>query len=236
MEPIDKSVPFLKKIRQDYKVELVKDLKAGGETEVSFWENGPFVDLCKGPHVRYTKKIKAFKLLSIAGAYWRGDETRKQLTRIYGATFPKQKELEEHLAVIEEAKKRDHRKLGKELDLFTFSEKVGQGLPLWLPKGAALRERLVNFMKSAQEKSGYEQVSTPHIAHKDLYVTSGHYEKYGKDSFQAIMTPHEGEEFFLKPMNCPHHCEIYKSRPRSYRDLPLRLAEFGTLLLAAKSR
>ncbi|MBP6312947.1 MAG: threonine--tRNA ligase, partial [Flavobacteriales bacterium] len=166
---------------------------------------------------------------SVAGAYWRGDETRKQLTRLYGITFPKQKELDEYLVLLEEAKKRDHRKLGKELDLFTFSDKVGPGLPLWMPKGTALRERLINFMKTAQEDSGYELVSTPHIAHKDLYVTSGHYEKYGKDSFQAIRTPHEGEEFMLKPMNCPHHCEIYKSRPHSYKELPIRYAEFGTV-------
>src|SRR5690606_18478045 len=172
--------------------------------------------------------IKAIKVMSVAGAYWRGDEKRKQLTRLYGITFPKQKELDEYLVLLEEAKKRDHRKLGRELDLFTFSEKVGAGLPLWLPKGTALRERLVNFLKDAQEKSGYEQVITPHIAHKDLYVTSGHYDKYGADSFQPIRTPDPGEEFFLKPMNCPHHCEIYKSRPHSYKDLPVRYAEFGT--------
>ncbi|MCC6401270.1 MAG: threonine--tRNA ligase [Flavobacteriales bacterium] len=210
----------------EYKLELLEGLNDG---EITFYTQGNFTDLCRGPHIPDTSFIKAAKVMSVAGAYWRGDEKRKQLTRVYAITFPKQKELDEHLALLEEAKKRDHRKLGKELDLFTFSEKVGPGLPLWLPKGAALRERLVNFMKAAQEKSGYEQVATPHIAHKDLYVTSGHYEKYGKDSFKPIQTPHEGEEFFLKPMNCPHHCEIYKSRPRSYKDLPIRYAEFGTV-------
>ncbi len=209
-----------------YKLELLEGLNDG---EITFYTQGNFTDLCRGPHIPDTSFIKAAKVMSVAGAYWRGDEKRKQLTRLYAITFPKQKELDEYLVLLEEAKKRDHRKLGKELDLFTFSEKVGPGLPLWLPKGTALRERLVNFMKAAQEKSGYEQVATPHIAHKDLYVTSGHYEKYGKDSFQPIRTPHEGEEFFLKPMNCPHHCEIYKSRPRSYKDLPIRLAEFGTV-------
>ena len=210
----------------EYKLELLEGLNDG---EITFYTQSNFTDLCRGPHIPDTSFIKAAKVMSVAGAYWRGDEKRKQLTRVYAITFPKQKELDEHLALLEEAKKRDHRKLGKELDLFTFSEKVGPGLPLWLPKGAALRERLVNFMKAAQEKSGYEQVATPHIAHKDLYVTSGHYEKYGKDSFKPIQTPHEGEEFFLKPMNCPHHCEIYKSRPRSYKDLPIRYAEFGTV-------
>ncbi len=210
----------------EYKLELLEGLNDG---EITFYSQGNFTDLCRGPHIPDTSFIKAAKVMSVAGAYWRGDEKRKQLTRLYAISFPKQKELEEYLVLLEEAKKRDHRKLGKELDLFTFSDKVGPGLPLWLPKGAALRERLINFMKSAQEKSGYEQVATPHIAHKDLYVTSGHYEKYGKDSFQAIRTPHEGEEFFLKPMNCPHHCEIYKSRPRSYKDLPIRYAEFGTV-------
>ncbi|MBL8001732.1 MAG: threonine--tRNA ligase [Flavobacteriales bacterium] len=210
----------------EYKLELLEGLNDG---EITFYTQGNFTDLCRGPHIPDTGFIKAAKVMSVAGAYWRGDEKRKQLTRLYAITFPKQKELDEYLVLLEEAKKRDHRKLGKELDLFTFSEKVGPGLPLWLPKGTALRERLVNFMKAAQEKSGYEQVATPHIAHKDLYVTSGHYEKYGKDSFQPIRTPHEGEEFFLKPMNCPHHCEIYKSRPRSYKDLPIRLAEFGTV-------
>lgn len=210
----------------EYKLELLEGLNDG---EITFYTQGNFTDLCRGPHIPDTGFIKAVKVMSVAGAYWRGDEKRKQLTRLYAITFPKQKELEDYLTLLEEAKKRDHRKLGKELDLFTFSEKVGPGLPLWLPKGTALRERLVNFMKEAQEKSGYEQVATPHIAHKDLYVTSGHYEKYGKDSFQPIHTPHEGEEFLLKPMNCPHHCEIYKSRPRSYKDLPIRYAEFGTV-------
>jgi len=210
----------------EYKLELLEGLDDG---TITFYQQGNFIDLCRGPHIPHTGPIKSIKLLSIAGAYWRGDETRKQLTRIYGITFPKNKELTEYLELLEEAKKRDHRKIGKEMELFTFSEKVGMGLPLWLPKGTALRERLVDFMKKAQEDTGYVQVATPHIAHKDLYVTSGHYEKYGADSFQAIKTPNEGEEFFLKPMNCPHHCEIYKSRPRSYRDLPLRLAEFGTV-------
>lgn len=210
----------------EYKLELIEGLNDG---EITFYQQGGFVDLCRGPHIPDTSFIKAMKVMSVAGAYWRGDETRKQLTRLYGITFPKQKELDEYLVLLEEAKKRDHRKLGKELDLFTFSEKVGAGLPLWLPKGAALRERLVNFMKEAQERDGYEQVATPHIAHKDLYICSGHYEKYGKDSFQPIHTPHEGEEFLLKPMNCPHHCEIFRSRPRSYKDLPIRYAEFGTV-------
>ncbi|MBK9758904.1 MAG: threonine--tRNA ligase [Flavobacteriales bacterium] len=210
----------------EYKLELIEGLPDG---EITFYRQGNFTDLCRGPHIPDTSGIKAMKVLSLAGAYWRGDEKRKQLTRLYAITFPKQKELDEYLVMLEEAKKRDHRKLGKELDLFTFSEKVGAGLPLWLPKGAALRERLINFMKNAQEKSGYEQVATPHIAHKNLYVTSGHYEKYGKDSFQPIRTPDPTEEFFLKPMNCPHHCEIYKSRPRSYKDLPIRYAEFGTV-------
>jgi len=210
----------------EYKLELLEGLNDG---DITFYSQGNFTDLCRGPHIPDTSFIKAAKVMSVAGAYWRGDEKRKQLTRLYAITFPKQKELDEYLVLLEEAKKRDHRKLGKELDLFTFSEKVGAGLPLWLPKGTALRERLVNFMKKAQEESGYEQVATPHIAHKDLYITSGHYEKYGKDSFQPIFTPHEGEEFLLKPMNCPHHCEIFKSRPRSYKDLPIRYAEFGTV-------
>jgi threonyl-tRNA synthetase len=210
----------------EYKIELINDLEDG---TITFYQQGNFTDLCRGPHVPNTGFIKAIKLLNVAGAYWRGDEKRKQLTRIYGVSFPKQKELTEHLERLEEAKKRDHRKLGKELDLFTFSEKVGMGLPLWLPKGTMLRERLENFLRKAQRKAGYDQVVTPHIGNKELYITSGHYEKYGADSFQPIHTPHEGEEFLLKPMNCPHHCEIYKSRPRSYRDLPLRLAEFGTV-------
>lgn len=210
----------------EYKLELIEGLNDG---EITFYNQGDFTDLCRGPHIPDTSFIKAFKILNVAGAYWRGDEKRKQLTRLYAITFPKQKELDEHLAMLEEAKKRDHRKVGKELDLFTFSEKVGAGLPLWLPKGAALRERLINFMKTAQEKAGYVQVATPHIGSKQLYVTSGHWEKYGKDSFQPISTPQEGEQFMLKPMNCPHHCEIFASRPRSYKDLPLRLAEFGTV-------
>lgn len=209
-----------------YKVELLNDLQDG---TISFYKQGSFTDLCRGPHLPNTEHIKAIKLLNVAGAYWRGDEKRKQLTRIYGITFPKQKMLDEYLVQLEEAQKRDHRKLGKELELFTFSQKVGQGLPLWLPQGARLRERLENFLKKVQQQYGYEPVITPHIGNKDLYVTSGHYAKYGADSFQPIHTPAEGEEFLLKPMNCPHHCEIYKTRPRSYRDLPLRFAEFGTV-------
>jgi threonyl-tRNA synthetase len=224
--PKAEAIAYFTEKGDPYKLELLEGLSDG---DITFYQQGDFTDLCRGPHIPDTSFIKAVKVMSVAGAYWRGDEKRKQLTRIYGISFPKQKELEEYLALLEEAKKRDHRKLGRELDLFTFSEKVGPGLPLWLPKGAALRERLVNFMKKAQEDSGYEQVATPHIAHKDLYVTSGHYEKYGKDSFQPIHTPHEGEEFLLKPMNCPHHCEIFKSRPRSYKDLPIRYAEFGTV-------
>lgn len=210
----------------EYKLDLIDGLEDGS---ITFYEQGNFVDLCRGPHIPNTGFIKAAKLLNIAGAYWRGDEKNKMLTRIYGITFPKAKELQEYLHMLEEAKKRDHRKLGRELELFTFSEKVGMGLPLWLPKGTLLRERLVAFMKRAQDKSGYQQVVTPHIGHKALYETSGHYEKYGKDSFQPIATPNEGEEFLLKPMNCPHHCEIYKHKPRSYKDLPIRYAEFGTV-------
>ena len=210
----------------EYKLDLIKDLPDGA---ITFYSQGNFTDLCRGPHIPNTGFIKAVKLMSVAGAYWRGDESRKQLTRIYGVTFPKQSELADYLHMLEEAKKRDHRKLGKEMELFAFSEKVGMGLPLWLPKGAALRERLTNFLQKAQVKAGYEQVITPHIGHKSLYVTSGHYEKYGADSFQPIETPQEGEEFFLKPMNCPHHCEIYKTKPRSYKDLPVRYAEFGTV-------
>ncbi len=224
--PKAEAIAYFKEKGDEYKLELIDGLEDG---TISFYNQGNFTDLCRGPHLPDTSPIKAVKVLSVAGAYWRGDETRKQLTRLYAITFPKQKELDDYLALLEEAKKRDHRKLGKDLDLFTFSEKVGAGLPLWLPKGAALRERLINFMKTAQEKSGYVQVATPHIALKQLYITSGHYEKYGKDSFQAISTPHEVEEFMLKPMNCPHHCEIFASRPRSYKDLPLRLAEFGTV-------
>ena len=210
----------------EYKLELIRDLEDG---KITFYQQGKFVDLCKGPHVPNTSFIKAIKLMNVAGAYWRGDEKRKQLTRIYGVSFPKQKELTEYLERLEEAKKRDHRKLGKELELFTFSEKVGLGLPLWLPKGTVLRERLENFMRKAQIKAGYDPVVTPHIGSKELYITSGHYEKYGEDSFQPIKTPNENEEFLLKPMNCPHHCEIYKAKPRSYKELPVRLAEFGTV-------
>ena len=213
--------------KQDpYKLELIENLEDG---QITFYTQGNFTDLCRGPHIPNTSPIKAIKLLSIAGAYWRGDEKNKQLTRIYGITFPKAADLTEHLEKLEEAKRRDHRKLGKELELFTFSQRVGQGLPLWLPKGAALRERLENFLKKAQKKAGYEQVITPHIGSKELYVTSGHYEKYGADSFQPIKTPDANEEFLLKPMNCPHHCEIFKSKPRSYKDLPARFAEFGTV-------
>jgi len=209
-----------------YKLELIDGLPDG---EITFYTQGNFTDLCRGPHMPNTGFIKAIKLMNIAGAYWRGNEKNKMLTRIYGITFPKDKELKEYLVLLEEAKKRDHRKLGKELELFHFSEKVGMGLPLWLPKGAALRERLIQFMQRAQIKSGYLPVVTPHIALKDLYVCSGHYEKYGADSFQPIKTPRENEEFFLKPMNCPHHCEIYKASPKSYKDLPVRYAEFGTV-------
>jgi len=210
----------------EYKLELIEGLADG---EITFYEQGNFKDLCRGPHLADTSSIKAIKLLKIAGAYWRGDEKRKQLTRIYGITFPKQKELTAYLHMLEEAKKRDHRKLGKELELFMFSEKVGAGLPIWLPKGTALRTRLEDFLKKEQIKRGYQPVITPHIAKKDLYVTSGHYEKYGEDSFQPITTPREGEEFFLKPMNCPHHCEIYGNKPKSYKELPVRIAEFGTV-------
>ncbi len=209
-----------------YKLELIEGLEDGN---ITFYTQGNFTDLCRGPHIPSTAPIKAVKLTNIAGAYWRGNEKNKMLTRIYGVTFPQQKELDEYLALLEEAKKRDHRKLGKELELFTFSEKVGSGLPLWLPKGAMLRERLQQFLQRAQIETGYLPVITPHIGSKQLYVTSGHWEKYGKDSFRPITTPQEGEEFMLKPMNCPHHCEIYKSSPRSYKDLPLRLAEFGTV-------
>ena len=210
----------------EYKTELIQNLEDG---TITFCDHSTFTDLCRGGHIPNTGIIKAVKILSVAGAYWRGDEKNKQLTRVYGISFPKQKDLTEYLALLEEAKKRDHRKLGKELDLFTFSQKVGQGLPLWLPKGAALRERLEQFLKKAQKKAGYEQVVTPHIGHKELYVTSGHYAKYGADSFQPIHTPVEGEEYLLKPMNCPHHCEIYNAKPWSYKDLPKRYAEFGTV-------
>jgi threonyl-tRNA synthetase len=224
--PKKEAIDFFSKKNDEYKLELIEGLEDG---EISFYQCGEFVDLCRGPHIPHTGVIKAIKLLSVAGAYWRGDENRKQLTRIYGITFPKKKELDEYLEMLEEAKKRDHRKLGKELQLFTFSNRVGQGLPLWLPKGAMLRERLENYLKKVQKDAGYLPVITPHIGGKELYVTSGHYAKYGEDSFRPITTPNEGEEFLLKPMNCPHHCEIYKSSPHSYRDLPLRLAEFGTV-------
>lgn len=210
----------------EYKLELLQDLEDGN---ITFYTQGNFTDLCRGPHIPNTGAIKAIKLMNVAGAYWRGDETRQQMTRIYGVSFPKAKELKEYLELLEEAKKRDHRKLGSELELFMFSDRVGSGLPIWLPKGNALRERLMNFLREEQEKRGYKMVTTPHIGKKDLYVTSGHYEKYGEDSFQPINTPREGEEFLLKPMNCPHHCEIYGHRPHSYRDLPLRIAEFGTV-------
>ena len=209
-----------------YKLELIENLEDG---TITFYTQGNFTDLCRGPHIPDTGFIKAVKLTAIAGAYWKGDEKNKMLTRIYGITFPKASELTEYLEKVEEAKRRDHRKLGKELELFTFSQKVGQGLPLWLPKGAALRERLENFLKKAQRKAGYDQVITPHIGNKELYVTSGHYAKYGADSFQPIRTPDPNEEFYLKPMNCPHHCEIFKSKPRSYKELPTRFAEFGTV-------
>ena len=210
----------------EYKLELISDLEDG---TITFYHQGNFTDLCRGPHIPHTGGVKAIKLLNVAGAYWRGDESRKQMTRIYGITFPKQKELTEYLEMLEEAKKRDHRKLGQELELFMFSEKVGSGLPIWLPKGTALRSRLEDFLKEEQIKRGYTPVITPHIGHKSLYQTSGHYEKYGEDSFQPINTPREGEEFLLKPMNCPHHCEIFDWKPKSYKELPVRLAEFGTV-------
>ena len=210
----------------EYKIELINDLEDG---EITFYESGVFTDLCRGPHLPDTSVIKAVKLLATAGAYWRGNENRKQLTRIYGITFPKQKELDEYLVMLEEAKKRDHRKLGKDLELFTFSQRVGQGLPLWLPRGAQLMELLEAFLKRTQKKMGYVQVICPHIGNVELYKTSGHYDKYEKDSFRPITTPVPGEEFFLKPMNCPHHCEIYSHKPRSYKDLPIRMAEFGTV-------
>lgn len=220
------ALDFYTKDNNPYKVELIENLEDG---TITFCDHDNFTDLCRGGHLPNTGFIKAIKILSVAGAYWRGDEKNKQLTRVYGISFPKQKDLTEYLEMLEEAKKRDHRKLGKELELFHFSQRVGQGLPLWLPKGAALRDRLEQFLKKAQKKAGYEQVITPHIGHKELYITSGHYAKYGADSFQPIHTPHEGEEFLLKPMNCPHHCEIYKAKPWSYKDLPKRYAEFGTV-------
>lgn len=227
-KPVAKAdaIAYFQEKDDEYKLELLEGLADGS---ITFYTQGNFTDLCRGPHIPQTGFIKSVKLLSVAGAYWRGDEKRKQMTRIYAITFPKAKELEEYLFLLEEAKRRDHRKLGKELELFAFSEKVGLGLPLWLPKGTILRERLENFLRRAQVRAGYSPVVTPHIGSKELYVTSGHYAKYGKDSFQPINTPDEGEEFLLKPMNCPHHCEIYKTKPRSYKDLPLRLAEFGTV-------
>ena len=211
---------------EEYKCELISELEDG---HITTYTQGAFTDLCRGPHLASTAPIKAVKIMSLAGAYWRGDEKRNQLVRVYGITFPKQKMLDEYLALLEEAKKRDHRKLGKEMELFAFSQNVGAGLPLWLPKGAALRDRLEQFLRKIQKRYGYLQVITPHIGNKALYVTSGHYAKYGKDSFQPIHTPQEGEEYLLKPMNCPHHCEIFRALPRSYRDLPQRLAEFGTV-------
>ncbi len=220
------ALDFYQKEENPYKIELIENLEDG---TITFCDHGDFTDLCRGGHIPHTGFIKAVKLLNLAGAYWRGDEKNKQLTRVYGISFPKQKELIEYLNLLEEAKKRDHRKLGKELELFTFSQKVGQGLPLWLPKGAALRERLEDFLKTAQKKAGYEQVISPHIGNKELYMTSGHYEKYGEDSFQPIETPAGGETFLLKPMNCPHHCEIYNARPWSYKELPKRYSEFGTV-------
>lgn len=220
------AIAYFQEKGDPFKLDLLKGLEDGS---ITFYTQGNFTDLCRGPHIPNTGFIKAIKLMNVAGAYWKGDQNNQQLTRIYGITFPKAKELTEYLTLLEEAKKRDHRKLGKEMELFTFSEKVGQGLPLWLPKGAVLRERLENFLKKAQVKAGYQQVVTPHIGSKDLYVTSGHYEKYGKDSFQPIHTPDVDEEFLLKPMNCPHHCEIFKSKPRSYKELPVRFAEFGTV-------
>lgn len=224
--PKAEAIAYFQEKGDEYKLELLEGLDDG---KITFYTQGNFTDLCRGPHIPTTEKIKAVKLLNLAGAYWRGDENRKQLTRIYGVTFPKKSELDEYLTLLEEAKKRDHRKLGQELELFMFSEKVGAGLPIWLPKGTALRQRLEDYLKKEQLKRGYQPVITPHIAHKNLYITSGHYEKYGADSFQPIRTPREGEEFFLKPMNCPHHCEIYAHKPRSYRDLPVRIAEFGTV-------
>ncbi len=222
----DEAIAFFKEKNEEYKLELINELEDG---TISFYKQGEFTDLCRGPHLPNTSYIKAIKLNSIAGAYWRGDEKRPQLTRVYGITFPKKKFLDEYVVMMEEAKKRDHRKLGKEMELFTFSQNVGQGMPMWLPKGAQLRESLENFLKRVQKQFGYEQVITPHIGNINLYKTSGHYEKYGEDSFQAIQTPQEGEEYLLKPMNCPHHCEIYKFKPRSYKDLPIRYAEFGTV-------
>lgn len=224
--PKSEAVKYFKEKGDEYKLDILDRLEDGS---ISFYTQGNFTDLCRGPHIPSTGFVKAVKVLNVAGAYWKGDEKNKMLTRVYGITFPKDKELKEYLTLLEEAKKRDHRKLGRELELFTFSEKVGMGLPLWLPKGAMLRERLIQFMQKQQLQAGYLPVVTPHIGQKELYVTSGHYEKYGKDSFQPIKTPQEGEEFLLKPMNCPHHCEIFKAFPKSYKDLPVRFAEFGTV-------
>tara|TARA_B100000579_G_scaffold123007_1_gene99071 strand:- start:65271 stop:67214 length:1944 start_codon:yes stop_codon:yes gene_type:complete len=226
------AIKYFQEKKNEYKLELIDNLNDG---EITFYKQGRFIDLCKGPHIPNTNFIKSVKLLNVAGAYWKGNENNKQLTRIYGITFPKKKYLDEYLIKLEEAKQRDHRKIGKNMSLFTFSKKVGQGLPLWLPKGAYLRDQLVEFMKQVQLKFGYQPVITPHIGSKELYICSGHYEKYGEDSFQPIKTPDENEEFFLKPMNCPHHCEIYKSQPRSYKDLPIRFAEFGTVYRYEKS-
>eukprot|EP01029_Cantina_marsupialis_P011697 TRINITY_DN25_c0_g1_i1.p2 TRINITY_DN25_c0_g1~~TRINITY_DN25_c0_g1_i1.p2 ORF type:complete len:651 (+),score=114.83 TRINITY_DN25_c0_g1_i1:2831-4783(+) len=222
----EEALAFFGERNEEYKVELINELEDG---TISFYQQGNFTDLCRGPHLPNTGYIKAIKLNSVAGAYWRGDEKRPQLTRVYGITFPKKKFLDEYNVMMEEAKKRDHRKLGKEMELFTFSQNVGQGMPIWLPKGAQLRESLESFLKRVQKKFGYEQIITPHIGNINLYKTSGHYDKYGEDSFQAIQTPQEGEEYLLKPMNCPHHCEAYKFKPRSYKDLPVRFAEFGTV-------
>ena len=228
LRPISKAdaLAYYKEKGNQYKVELIEGLEDG---EITFCDHSDFTDLCRGGHIPHTGIIKAIKIMNVAGAYWRGDEKNNQLTRVYGVSFPKQKQLKEYLELLEEAKKRDHRKLGKELELFTFSQKVGAGLPLWLPKGAALRGRLEDFLKAAQKKAGYEMVMTPHIGQKELYVTSGHYAKYGEDSFQPIKTPKMEEEFLLKPMNCPHHCEVYNFKPHSYKDLPKRFAEFGTV-------
>jgi len=220
------AIKYFNEKGDEYKLELIDGLEDG---QITFYKQGNFTDLCRGPHIPSTGKVKAIKIMSLAGAYWRGDENREQMTRVYGITFPKQKELKEYLHMLEEAKKRDHRKLGKEMELFMFSEKVGSGLPIWLPKGTQIRERLQSYLRGEQEKLGYQMVMTPHIGGKDLYVTSGHYDKYGEDSFQPIRTPREGEEFLLKPMNCPHHCEIFGNRPRSYKELPLKLGEFGTV-------
>tara|TARA_S200000501_G_scaffold360771_1_gene388236 strand:+ start:1872 stop:3818 length:1947 start_codon:yes stop_codon:yes gene_type:complete len=222
----EEAIKYYKNKKNKYKLELLENLEDG---DITFYSQGNFTDLCKGPHIPNTSFIKAVKLLNVAGAYWKGDEKNEQLTRIYGISFPKRKELNEYMSLLEEAKKRDHRRIGKEMGLFTFSNKVGQGLPLWLPKGTVIREELIKFMRDLQKKYGYESVISPHIGNKDLYICSGHYDKYGEDSFQPIKTPSSKEEFFLKPMNCPHHCEIFKSSPKSYKDLPVRYAEFGTV-------